>query len=118
MTLRGEVQKGLELSRAGGDIGSSLEAAVELSTSQESLKKLMEGYKDQLPTLFIVSQVRVGEGNGGNGWLESTELPLQILVSRTDGKKCTRCWNYTLDVGSSSEHPEICNRCITMLSQE
>jgi isoleucyl-tRNA synthetase len=118
MALRGEVQKGLELARANGDIGSSLEAAVELSPTQESLNRLIEENKDQLPALFIVSQVHVREGDGGEGWLESTELPLKIQVSKADGKKCIRCWNYTVDVGSSSEHPEICNRCITNLCQE
>jgi isoleucyl-tRNA synthetase len=34
-----------------------------------------------------------------------------IGVTRADGAKCERCWNYTLDVGSFHDHPTLCARC-------
>ena len=34
-----------------------------------------------------------------------------IGVTRADGAKCERCWNYTRDVGSFHDHPTLCARC-------
>jgi isoleucyl-tRNA synthetase len=34
-----------------------------------------------------------------------------IGVTRADGAKCERCWNYTRDVGSFGDHPTLCARC-------
>ena len=116
--IRGEVQKGLELARARSEIGSSLEAAVELHAEEESLKDLIVEYRQDLPSFFIVSQVIVPEGEGGAGWLPAADLPLKYRIRRADGTKCIRCWNYTTDVGLSQEHPALCQRCIRMLSQE
>ncbi len=121
LILRGEVQKGLEAARKNGDIGSSLEAAVELIASREDLQALIEDYQRDLPSLFIVSQVHVREGEGGEEggeWSVSSELPLRVLIRRADGVKCVRCWNYSVDVGNSSEHPDLCGRCVGMLAQE
>jgi isoleucyl-tRNA synthetase len=118
MILRGEAQKALEVSRANGEIGSSLEATVELSTTDPDLKEFIDENIDKLPSLFIVSQVILNGRDDKDSYHESTELPLHVGIRRADGKKCIRCWNYTTDVGSSEEHPEICKRCITALHQE
>jgi len=118
MALRGEVQKCLEVARAKGEFGSSLEASVELMTEQEEWMTLIKENEDNLPALFIVSQTSLRDDEGGEDWTEAEELPVKIRVGRADGKKCCRCWNYTNDVGSSSEHPELCNRCITHVNQE
>ena len=32
-------------------------------------------------------------------------------VTRADGAKCQRCWNYSSHVGQDSEHPTLCERC-------
>ncbi|KAJ6904355.1 hypothetical protein NC651_021470 [Populus alba x Populus x berolinensis] len=34
-----------------------------------------------------------------------------IGVSRAQGVKCERCWNYTPQVGSSTGHPTLYGRC-------
>jgi isoleucyl-tRNA synthetase len=34
-----------------------------------------------------------------------------VGVTRADGAKCSRCWNYSVLVGSDAEHPELCERC-------
>nr|TKR79407.1 Isoleucine--tRNA ligase [Populus alba] len=34
-----------------------------------------------------------------------------IGVSRAQGVKCERCWNYTPQVGSSTEHPTLYGHC-------
>ena len=32
-------------------------------------------------------------------------------VSRAEGAKCQRCWNYSTAVGSDGAHPSLCERC-------
>lgn len=32
-------------------------------------------------------------------------------VTRAEGNKCQRCWNYSTLVGSDAEHPALCERC-------
>ncbi|MEM6437150.1 MAG: zinc finger domain-containing protein, partial [Cyanobacteria bacterium P01_D01_bin.115] len=39
-----------------------------------------------------------------------------IGVIDADGEKCDRCWNYSTQVGQSTEHPTICDRCVDALS--
>ena len=118
LSLRGEVQKGLEIARGNGEIGSSLEAEVELMPLEASVVSFLEETGEDLAAIFIVSQVHVREEEGGDGWRESTELPLKIRIDRAEGKKCVRCWNYRTDVGSSQVHPDLCGRCVSMIGQE
>jgi isoleucyl-tRNA synthetase len=39
-----------------------------------------------------------------------------LRVQRTSAAKCVRCWHHVDDVGRSSEHPELCGRCIGNIS--
>ena len=36
-------------------------------------------------------------------------------VTRADGSKCQRCWNYSDAVGADSEHPALCERCAPVI---
>jgi isoleucyl-tRNA synthetase len=40
----------------------------------------------------------------------------KIGVTTADGTKCDRCWNYSDTVGTNSEHPIICDRCVDALA--
>ena len=59
----------------------------------------------QLPFIFIVSQVELKVN-------ESLKSPFEVAILHADGKKCARCWNYTLDVDSVKDYPGICGRCV------
>ncbi|KAL9227176.1 hypothetical protein vseg_002900 [Gypsophila vaccaria] len=126
LELRTEVNKVLELARGGKLIGSSLEAKVYLHTSDESLaKKLvqMSGAKndaDSLHQIFITSQAEIipsVESLSNQNIPYTGEYVIEgdnkvwIGVSKADGFKCERCWNYSTQVGSFSEHPTLCSRC-------
>jgi isoleucyl-tRNA synthetase len=39
---------------------------------------------------------------------------IRVKVARD--AKCVRCWHHRADVGASSEHPQLCSRCIGNLS--
>jgi isoleucyl-tRNA synthetase len=98
--FRDEVLKALDLARDDKIIGSSLEAAVTLQTSE-----LLKKYEAELPGLFIVSAVSLAPNS------ES------IVVERARGEKCERCWKYTSDVGSDQDYPTVCASCAKTLRE-
>jgi isoleucyl-tRNA synthetase len=108
--VRGEVLKALEVARNEKKlINSGLEAKVLLNADLEMKAKLKQ-YLPQLPGLFIVSQVELL--SAGSGEFRSEAVPgLEVSVRRADGKKCDRCWNYSVHVGENLRYPTVCERC-------
>jgi len=104
--VRSEVQKALEQKRSDKTIGASLEAKVTLSASG-ALYDLLKEREDQLPSIFIVSQVDLTQGGEG----------LEIRVEHASGKKCERCWNWSETVGVDQRVPEVDERCIRQLEE-
>jgi isoleucyl-tRNA synthetase len=114
--VRAEVSKLLEKARAEKQLGQSLEAKVALQ-APESVKALLEDYRGQLASLFIVSQVELVDDLSEG--IEAEQLPgLKLKVQPADGEKCERCWNFATTIGANSEHPSICGRCADALSAE
>jgi len=114
LAVRSDVAKVLELARAEKIIGHSLDARVELA-ADGALADLLKQESAQLASLFIVSQVEMTDSleNATTG----ENLPgLKIRVSKADGEKCSRCWNYATTVGDHDDHPEICHRCLQALA--
>jgi len=121
LTVRQEVLKSLEQSRAAKEISAALEAKVTL-TANGKLAALLTKYAPQLPALFIVSQVhvetRAAAATPGDGAASGSPLEgLSIQVAHADGKKCERCWNYSTHVGESADYPTICERCVAALDE-
>jgi isoleucyl-tRNA synthetase len=102
--VRDEVLLALEEARVAKQIGSSLDAKVVVSASGETLA-LLRKYEKDLRYIFIVSQVEVVEG------------PQSITISRAEGEKCERCWNYSTRVGESETYPTVCERCVAALNE-
>ena len=103
LNLRRSVLISLEEARKHNDISASLEAKVRLTGAAKEDVELWRAYKAWLPALFIVSQVEIDE--------PSDIVAFNPGVSRADGKKCERCWNYSRHVGENSRYPTICERC-------
>jgi len=102
MAVRDEVLKALETARADEKlIGKSLEARVQLKAGAE-LYPLLDQYRNELPAVFIVSQVDLDQ---------STEPGLSVRIERAEGDKCERCWKYMPEVGTSAEFPTLCAAC-------
>jgi isoleucyl-tRNA synthetase len=114
--VRGEVLKALEIARNEKKlINSGLEAKVLLNADLE-LKAKLKQYLPQLPGLLIVSQVELI--SAGSGEFRSEVVPgLEVSVQRADGKKCDRCWNYSVRVGENSRYPTICERCSEAIAE-
>lgn len=105
--FRESAMKLLEEKRRNKDIGHSLDAKLTVSAPQKDYEKLTE-YKDELPFILIVSQLELNEKPDGE---------VEISVTKADGQKCERCWNYSIDVGKNSGHPNVCGRCVTHLAE-
>jgi isoleucyl-tRNA synthetase len=111
MNIRAEALKALEVARQEKLIGSSLEAMVTIH-APDSLYKLLERYRDDMRYLLIVSGVNIVHASGGNG-----NVPLHVEVSKAPGKKCERCWNYSVHVGEEARYPTLCERCVAALKE-
>jgi isoleucyl-tRNA synthetase len=110
MKVRGEVSKALELARVAKTIGHSLDAAVLISADPELISFLRE-YTTELPGIFIVSKVELSDTIEGE-YYEAESIPeLKLRVTAAPGEKCERCWWYSEDLGTDSDHPNICPKC-------
>ena len=107
--IREDVLHSLEEARISKQIGSSLEARVEISASRESYD-LLTRYREELRYLFIVSDVNVVNADEG-------VTGVLVKVERATGKKCERCWNYSERVGESPRYPDVCERCVAALEE-
>lgn len=103
--IRDEVLKTLEDSRNQKVIGSSLEAKVVISADSDTYE-FLESYLAELRYIFIVSQVELMKSES-----------LGVSVTRADGEKCERCWNYSTRIGESADFPTVCERCVDHLNR-
>jgi isoleucyl-tRNA synthetase len=110
LQVRSDVSKALELARGEKLIGHSLDARVLLEAPEGPWRELLETYREELATLFIVSQTELAEGLAEAVPGEEVK-GLRIRVEKAVGEKCERCWNYLPSVGESDEHPTVCHRC-------
>ena len=93
-------------------IGHSLDAAVAINARDE-LHAFLEGYGDELKSIFIVSKVDLATPlHPDDSYLAETIEGLKILVTAASGAKCERCWCYDEEIGRDSDHPTICPKCL------
>jgi isoleucyl-tRNA synthetase len=107
--VRAESNRQIELLRAEGRIGSSLQAEVTISAGPKRLAELA-ALGDDLRFVLITSAARlVSPGD--------TADPGEFFVHATPSSatKCERCWHYRSDVGIDPAHPTICGRCTSNL---
>ena len=97
--IRDQVNKDIEVLRANGQVGASLQAAVTLQTTPED-HALLASLGGDLKFVFITSQLILEAGES-----------LVAKVSVSQDTKCDRCWHYAPDVGVNSAHPSLCGRC-------
>jgi isoleucyl-tRNA synthetase len=118
VSVRGAVGKQLEALRGEGVIGSSLDAEVDLycdGALYEALQKL----GPELRFVLITSAARVHDSSQKPTLaLESEVAGLAVAAVRSEHAKCTRCWHHSEDVGSHSEHVELCGRCVENISAD
>lgn len=113
IAVRNEVSKCIETVRVKGDIGSALDAKVELFADDRHYS-LLENLGEELRFVLITSDATLGHYDDASSSAVESELAgLKISVSALSDEKCVRCWHRRADVGSDDVHPELCGRCIS-----
>ncbi len=108
---RAEAAKEIEVLRSAGQVGSSLQAELEFYATDIGFEA-MNSLADDLRFAMITSSAKVVK--------VASEAEQKILVKASAHAKCERCWHYRsdvgrADVGSHSDHPTICERCVSNL---
>jgi isoleucyl-tRNA synthetase len=107
LRLRGVIGQAIEQARQQKLIGNALEAAVVLSSNSDVTTKIS---KEELEEFFILSDLTICQADEASA-----------SVTETAYKKCVRCWRHRPAVGTSKEHPDLCDRCesvVTALSKK
>jgi isoleucyl-tRNA synthetase len=108
-----DVAKALEQQRSAGFIGSSFDAKIKLLTNQAIRYTYLKDLERDCEELFKVSSVEVHMVQSfAKGVSGSLYNDIAIEVSKADGVKCERCWNYSGSVGTHKDHPALCERCV------
>jgi isoleucyl-tRNA synthetase len=101
------VNKEIEGLRTAGQVGSSLQANVELTVPMASHGELwtaLASLGDDLKFVFITSAMSLAAGD-----------TMAVKVTPSEAVKCERCWHWRDDVGMDTAHPTICGRCVSNL---
>jgi isoleucyl-tRNA synthetase len=107
INIRSVIQKALEEKRTAKVIGGSVEARLVIYAGGAAYD-LLESYRDQLPAIFIVSQVEIERTDDDS---------LRVEVDHARGKKCERCWNWSVTVGDDAQYPSLDARCIKQIEE-
>ncbi len=111
LAVREAVGQVLEGLRKAGEIGSSLDAEVTLYCSPRLLAAL-EPLGEELRFVLITSAVGIAPFEARPDGLEAVTEGLAVAARASTHDKCVRCWHHRPDIGRSTEHPEICGRCL------
>ncbi|GLT20718.1 isoleucine--tRNA ligase [Zoogloea oryzae] len=104
--IRADVQKEIEAVRAAGQVGSSLQAEVEIRAAGGRYD-VLASLDDDLRFVLICSKTTLVKA--------ADEAAEAIVVTPSAHAKCDRCWHYRADVGHDAAHPELCGRCTSNL---
>ena len=97
LNLRGLIGQAVERARQEKLIGNALEAAVTLTCDEATIAAVP---KEELEEFFILSDLTLQPGKEPGA-----------SISKTAYQKCARCWRHRPAVGKSAAHPELCDRC-------
>jgi isoleucyl-tRNA synthetase len=103
--VREAVQAAMEPHRAAKTIGTSLDAAVEITLSPAEWD-LLDGLGESLDDLLVVSFLARTADSGA--------AAPAVAVTTHQGTKCPRCWNRKGGYGTG-EDAGLCARCATVV---
>jgi len=109
MAVRDQVNAALEEKRKAKIIGNSLGASVTV-TATGPIASLLEQYREQLPMLFIVSDLTLDLGDTAGA------DQVRVDVGKARGVKCERCWRFVPSVRTEPDWAGICDRCVDALA--
>ena len=104
LRLRGIIGQAIEHARQEKVIGNTLEARVVLNSDSDVTDKIP---KEELEEFFILSDLTIHRADQPSA-----------SVTKTPYKKCARCWRHRPTVGTSKTHPDLCDRCESVVSSD
>ncbi len=102
LRLRSVIGQAIERARQEKLIGNTLEARVVLNSDSDVTEKID---KEELEEFFIVSDLTIHQTKEAS-----------VSVTKTPYKKCARCWRHRPTVGASKAHPDLCDRCESVVT--
>ncbi len=102
LRLRSLIGQAIEKARQEKLIGNSLEAAVVLKSDSDVTTKID---REELEEFFILSDLKVEQAEEASA-----------SVTKTSYRKCARCWRHRPSVGVSKAHPDLCDRCESVVT--
>ncbi len=102
LRLRGIIGQAIEHARQEKVIGNTLEARVVLNSDSDVTDKIP---KEELEEFFILSDLTIHRADQPSA-----------SVTKTPYKKCARCWRHRPSVGTSKAHPDLCDRCESVVA--
>lgn len=119
MTVRSEITKALEAARREKVIGHPLEAEVALVVSGE-WSDFIASSAEQVKDVCIISVLTICNAETDHPELTfqtGEDIPeLTVAVHAAKGDKCERCWTRDTFVGTDADHPQLCERCLTVVT--
>ncbi len=109
--IKKDILKALEDLRRDKIIKASLEADVTVYVKDAQVMELMKEMGEELRRFMQVAKLNFASSADGLAAYESSS----ISASKSGGTKCVRCWNFFEKLGSDPEHPELCERCTTVV---
>ncbi|NOY62958.1 MAG: isoleucine--tRNA ligase [Gammaproteobacteria bacterium] len=113
--VRDAVSKELEALRAAGEIGSPLDAEINLYCDPQN-HALLTQLDDELRFVLITSYAQIHPLADKPAKLSTTTLAsggeIAIQASASVHPKCARCWHHRAEVGQDETHPALCGRCL------
>jgi len=104
--IKDSVNQSIEQLRNDNKLKGSLDAVVSIEANNADFS-ILDKLGTELHFLFISSEANIKKGNS-----------LKITITNSEHEKCTRCWHRDITVGKNDLHKEICQRCITNISEE
>ncbi|MDP7600334.1 MAG: zinc finger domain-containing protein, partial [Rhodospirillales bacterium] len=99
----------LEIERAEKRIGSSLQANPSIFATADFITAL-KGL--DLAEITITSDAQLTEGDVPEGAFTVEDVPgVGVQPNLAEGEKCVRCYKILPEVGTISDHEEVCRRC-------
>jgi len=119
--IRDVVSKTIEPLRKEKIIGSSLAAEIDLYC-EEQTKADLEKLEDELRFVLITATANLHDLRDAPNSAATHELKnnkkIAVTASASQFTKCERCWHFREDVGSNTEHPLLCQRCINNIGPD
>ena len=102
--IRKSINGAIEIERKNKKIGSSLEASIDLYLGNKEFKEIDQ---DLLKNISIISEIEIFEESPSDKcFVSETNKNIGVIVSKTNGEKCERCWKYFPSLSN-----DVCERC-------